>query len=500
MKWTFLCRAIDLAKGTDFGGTRRPQSSFDAAFEALEPRIALSAPGSAIYAEPMMFAEPAATIGAPTANTPAKIRHAYGFDQIYFSSGTVQGDGTGQTIAIVSAYDHPTIESDLSYFSSAYGLPQADFTKKKMSTTMTVSPVWALESAMDVQWAHAIAPGAKILLVEAKSASFKDLFAAVDYANAQPGVSSISMSWGTSEFAGETIYDSRFITPAGHIGGGNQLGGITYVASAGDVGARTQYPAVSPNVLSVGGTRLSIDSAGNYLGETAWSKSGGGVSLYESKPAYQSLVTASSTKRVGPDVAYNGDPLSGFPVYTTSPYYGIKGWFQVAGTSAGAPQWAALAAIANQGRAINGQPSLYGSTQTQQSIYSMSPTNFHDVITGSNGYSASTGFDLVTGRGSPYANRVVSSLVSTAAASSTAKVSTTAIVPITTQSTFNTKTTPSSTLTTTEKVSEFDWFEWAKRHKKGSFATIAIAEAAAKHITVPAGPPLALSVVQMRQL
>jgi subtilase family serine protease len=488
MKWNSLRRAIGLAKMTRSSASRPPAISF---FESLESRSLLSASVFPVEAEPMISAEPAATTAVPTGNTPAKVKHAYGFDQIYFNGGTVKGDGAGQTIAIVTAYDHPTIASDLSFFNASYGLPNSTFTKKTMSTTMSVSSAWTLETAMDVEWAHAIAPGAKILLVEARSASFADLFAAVDYARTQPGVVSVSMSWGSAEFSGETSYDSRFTTPTGHIGGSNLPGGVTFVASAGDNGAPAEYPAVSPNVLSVGGTHLSIDSAGNYLGETGWSKSGGGISAYESKPAYQSALTQSSTKRIGPDVAYNGDPLTGFPVYTSSPYYGITGWFQVAGTSAGAPQWAALVAIADQGRALSGLGSLDGKTQTQQAIYSMSPSNFHDVITGNNKFAAGTGFDLVTGRGSPFANRVVLSLVSTATAAPATMTATTSTATTTTTTTTSTyapwhgngkaktaaiSVATSDDATSTGFVSQIDWNEWAKRHKKGSLTTVALAD------------------------
>src|SRR4029079_3059524 len=163
--------------------------------------------------------------------TPALIAHAYGVDQIMF--GSVKGDGSGQTIAIVDAYDAPNIASDLQKFDAIYGLPDLDrngkfsLTKATPEGTPAYDAGWAQEITLDVQWAHAIAPGAHILLVEAASSSYSDLMSAVDYARTQPGVSTVSMSWGGSEFSFESSYDSIFTTPAGHQG-------VSFFASAGD--------------------------------------------------------------------------------------------------------------------------------------------------------------------------------------------------------------------------------------------------------------------------
>src|SRR5262249_22602105 len=155
---------------------------------------------------------------------------------------------------------------------------------------------WASEIALDVEWAHAIAPGANILLVEATNNSFANLLAAVRFAASQPGVVAVSMSWGGGEFSSETSFDSTFQTPAAH-------GGVTFVASSGDAGAPASYPAISPNVLAVGGTTLNLDSSGNILSESAWSGSGGGISLFEAQPAYQNGIPQTSTSRANPDVA-----------------------------------------------------------------------------------------------------------------------------------------------------------------------------------------------------
>ncbi len=258
-----------------------------------------------------------------------------------------------------------------------------------------------------MEWAHAIAPGARILLVEANSANLSDLLTAVNYARNQPGVSVVSMSWGAGEFSGENSYDSYFTTPAGHAG-------VTFVASSGDSGSAgaPEWPSIASNVLAVGGTQLATDASGNYVSETAWSGSGGGISAYESQPSFQKgVVTQSTTKRTVPDVAYDGSGSSPFAVYDT---YSYSGWLEVYGTSAGAPQWSALVALADQGRALAGEGTLFldGPTQTLSAIYQLPASDFHDVTSGSNGgYSAGAGYDLVTGRGSPLANLVVAGLV-----------------------------------------------------------------------------------------
>jgi subtilase family serine protease len=213
------------------------------------------------------------------------------------------------------------------------------------------------------------------------------------------------MSWGASEFSGETAYDSHFTTPAGHTP-------ITFIAASGDNGSAgaPEYPSVSPYVLSIGGTQLSADGSGNWSSETGWSGSGGGISLYESQPSYQhGVVTLSSTMRTTPDVAYNASGGSPFAVYDS---YSHGGWVQIYGTSAGTPQWAALIAIADQGRVAAGQATLDGRTQTLPMLYQLPQSDFHDITTGNNGsYSAGSGYDLVTGRGTPYANRIVPALV-----------------------------------------------------------------------------------------
>jgi subtilase family serine protease len=348
---------------------------------------------------------PGPLVGGPSGPyTPAHIRQAYGFNQISFNNGTVPGDGSGQTIAIVVAYKDANIGSDLHTFDTTYGLPDPVLTIAPQSISGKPPVVdstgrWELETALDVEWAHAIAPGANILLVEANTDSEANLFSAVQYAAHQPGVSVVSMSFGLPEAPADPSFDPVFTTPAGHTG-------ITFVAASGDQGQLT-YPASSPNVLAVGGTSLTLDSSGNYVSETAWSNSSG-VSVNEGEPAYQ-MAVQSTGKRSTPDVAYNAAPVSGYRVYDS--FDSQNPWQLVNGTSAGAPQWAALIAIADQGRALQGLGTLDGASQTLPMLYAMPSTAFHDITAGSNaGYVAGPGYDMVTGLGSPYADRVVASL------------------------------------------------------------------------------------------
>jgi subtilase family serine protease len=329
------------------------------------------------------------------AYTPAQMLHAYGIDQVKFSNGTVKGDGSGQTIAIVDAFDDPTILSDLQKFDATYGLPDPpSFQKLTPQGQPAANTGWALEIALDVEWAHAIAPKANIILVESADNSGANLYAADVFAASQTGVSVVSNSWGGAEYSGETSADSNFVHS-----------GVTFIFSSGDSGAPPEYASASPNVLSVGGTTLNLDSSGNWVSETGWSGSGGGPSAYEAKPSFQSSVTISST-RATPDVAFDADPNTGVAVYDSN----NGGWLQVGGTSLGAPSWAGLIAIVDQGRALNGQSS-YSSSDLLTQIYKVSSSDFHDITSGNNGYAAGTGYDFVTGRGSPIANLLIPDLV-----------------------------------------------------------------------------------------
>ncbi len=413
--------------------------------EDLENRVVLSVlipiqwhdpnplPPDTTHAHPSSGSKPL-DFGSPTpvGYTPAQIRAAYGIDNVVF--GSITGDGTGQTIAIVDAYDDPAFldsndpnfsSSDLAQFDQAFGLPNPpSFTKYNESGQTTnlpgtdpagagnLSGNWEMEEALDIEWAHAIAPGASIDLVEASNdTNNADLFKAVQTAASLPGVSVVSMSWGTPEYSGEQAIDSTFTTPAGHQG-------VTFIAASGDQGSPGYYPAYSPNVLAAGGTTLILSANNTIQSETAWSGSGGGTSQYEPAPAYQQGFQ-STKQRTVPDVAWDADPNTGVAMFDSYDNTDNSGdWYEIGGTSVAAPSWSGLIAIANQGRAIEKAGSLDGPTQTLPAIYYAPSSDFNDITKGSNGgFSAGPGYDEVTGRGTPIAPALVPDLLSFGAAS-----------------------------------------------------------------------------------
>jgi subtilase family serine protease len=334
----------------------------------------------------------------PTGYTPQQMRHAYGVDQI-------ANQGAGQIIGIVDAYDYASVESDLAVFTTQFSLPACTKTNGCLTVvyaTGTKPPPnkgWSGETSLDVQWAHAIAPQAKILLVEAPDGKTKSLLEAVPVA-VQHGATTVNMSWGTNnEQPNEQQMDPLYFNNSS----------VTYINASGDSGINLfGYPGASPLVVGAGGTRLELDSNGNILGEIGWSGSGGGESVYFAEPAYQ-LGAQSSGKRGVPDVAYNGAAVTGVPVYDSED----GNWGQVGGTSAASPQWCAIVAIANSLRAGMGKGTI--GTNFLKVVYA-NPSVFHDITQGSNGKcgaecEAGPGYDFVTGLGSPMAPQVVDALV-----------------------------------------------------------------------------------------
>jgi len=325
----------------------------------------------------------------PTGYTPSQITSAYGLNAITFTSSsgtTVKGDGTGETIALIEMYHDPNIQSDLNAFDAKYGLPNTTITVVNQAGSQTDSG-WALEESLDVEWAHAIAPGANIMVVEAapsysQAQELQNLLSAVNTARNTAGVVAISMSWGFNEMSNESSDDSYFTTPTGHTG-------ITFIAASGDSGV-VEYPSASPNVLSVGGTSLNLSSSGTYGSETAWIDGGGGYSSVELEPSYQQSVQTSGARST-PDVAFVADPNTGVEVYATDPRSGQGSWNVIGGTSVGAPSWAGIIAIVDQGRAIAGKTSLDGPTQTLPALYAAPSTNLHSVAATST-FSNSGGF------------------------------------------------------------------------------------------------------------
>ncbi len=299
-------------------------------FEALESRRLLSASLATVVQPTLELSAAATTSNAVSGYTPAQIKAAYGFNTVSFSG--VSGTGAGQTIAIIDAYNDPNIASDLHVFDQEFGISDPKLTVVNQNggsaSSLATNAGWAGEISLDVEWAHAIAPQANILLVEANSATLGNLLDSVNYARSVAAVSVVSMSWGSSEFFGETSYDSYFTTPSGHQG-------ITFVASSGDDGSAygPEWPASSPDVLSVGGTTLDVSATGAYESETGWSDSGGGGSSVESEPSYQSSVQSTGAKTT-PDVAYDANPNTGYAIYDSVAYEGDSGWQEVGGTSA----------------------------------------------------------------------------------------------------------------------------------------------------------------------
>jgi subtilase family serine protease len=342
-----------------------------------------------------------ATTG-PVGYSPTQIRHAYGIDQL-------PNGGAGRTIAIIVPYGSPTIQSDLNTFSTQYGLPSTTLhiINNNPSTT-AVDAGWALETSLDVEWSHAVAPQATIILSIARSASLDDLMTAVDAAVAA-GANVVTMSWGSAEFNGQSAYESHF----------NRTG-VAFFASSGDSGSAqgTSWPAASPSVTAVGGTTLQLDTAGNRLGaEVAWSGSGGGFSAIFARPTYQNGWN-SNTNRAYPDVSAIADPATGVSVYDSTPYNGTSGWWAVGGTSASSPIVSAMYALADELRVAQ---SLHPTSQANPSLYSLAgATNqgvaeyslfFDDITSGNTGiYAAGTGYDEATGLGSPIAQNLLAGI------------------------------------------------------------------------------------------
>lgn len=320
-----------------------------------------------------------ATTGkTPAGMTPPEIKKLY----------NLPATGGKGTIVIVGAYNDANIEQDLADFDTTFNLPACTtkngcFTKHVMSSTAKDNSAWDLETALDVEWSHAIAPSAKILLVEATTPSGANLLKAVDYAAKQKNAVAISMSWGGAEFQEETTMDSHF----------KSVSNAPFFASSGDSGNGASWPAASPNVIGVGGTSIAVNSSGVLTRETAWQGSGGGVSAYEKAPAYQAnySIAHAGGMRAIPDVAYDADPASGFPIVHD------KVWRTAGGTSAGAPQWAAIAAL---GKGANNADFYADKSSTKNASY------FRDIVSGSNGScgyycSARMRYDYVTGLGTP---------------------------------------------------------------------------------------------------
>ncbi|WP_295950805.1 S53 family peptidase [Rhodoferax sp.] len=386
-----------------------------------------------VEARRLLASTPASQMSARAASvvtvyTPAQIRAAYKLPAVS-AAGVVSTAaaraalGAGQTIYLVDAYHNPNAFADLNNYNARLNLPTctsvaisptaalplaaasptagctfsvvyAAATSGRTSVAPAYNAGWAAEIAMDVESAHAIAPLARIILVEATSASLSALANAITVANTM-GSGVVSMSFGAGEGNWTASVDSLF-----------QGKGMQYTASTGDSGAAVNWPAVSTKVLATGGTSLSFN--GSTRTETVWSGTGGGTSAYTAVPAYQTALSKTITKRRVADVSSDSDPYTGQYVGITVPG-GAFGFMSGGGTSIAAPEWAALLAIASAQRALVNLPvltsvhnALYLNLLPNASSYSQA---FLDVTTGANGScttcKATAGYDASTGLGSP---------------------------------------------------------------------------------------------------
>ena len=387
-------------------------------------------------------------LAGPAGFIPQQIQTAYGLStgsgyNNDISFGTIKGDGTGQTIGIYEEGYNPAFvdtsaanysTSALAVFDKTFGLPDppsltfVDHTGAPMSSTNNGSnnPDFldygaGPEIALDIESAHAMAPGAKIVVLCAvpdPDNYYDDIPLGIATLAGLPGVSVISSSytWYLDDFGEESLeqsWDTTIIQPA--LAANPD---VSVFDAAGDNGAfyGVTYPSASPEVVAVGGTSLSFTQTGQWSGETGWVDSGGGYSYAFALPAYQQGDGFSGNvndQRTNPDVAADADPNTGVAIYDPYDFGTATPWAEIGGTSLATPLWAGMAAVADQGRVAAGGTPL-GSTAMLTDLYDLDkldPGDFHDVTQGNNGYIASPGYDLVTGLGTPKANLLIPDLV-----------------------------------------------------------------------------------------
>ena len=329
---------------------------------------------------------------------PPSIAVAYGTVNVLGGNG-----GAGVTIAITDAFHYANAEADLNFFSTDMGLPACTtqngcFKQVDQNGGQNFcgsDSGWEVETMLDLEWAHAMAPNAKIVLVEGCTNEDSDLAVAVQTAVNLEGANFVSNSWGEDEFPEQIQEDASW-----------QGLNVPLLFASGDTGAPAIYPCTSIYATCVGGTLISLDSNFHRTSETGWGGSGGGCSLYESAPAYQTGngVSLCSPHRAAPDVAAIGGSL----VYIYDS--GNGGYGRVTGTSLATPVTAGVFAVVEAARRGFGKADFgqmigtqlyhpYKSFNTPGSNY----TYFYwDVVTGNNGHAAGPGYDLVTGLGVSY--------------------------------------------------------------------------------------------------
>ncbi|MFJ5534644.1 peptidase S8 [Streptomyces sp. NPDC093261] len=336
----------------------------------------------------------AADAASPSGYGPSDLQSAYGL------TAAAAAKGSGETIAIVDAYNDPNAESDLAAYRSYYGLPACTTTNgcfRKVGQTGSTTSLpssdagWSEEISLDLDMASAICPKCNITLVEAKSATMANLGTAVNEA-VKLGAKFVSNSYGGSESSSDTTYDSSYFNHPG----------VAITVSAGDSGYGAEYPAASRYVTAVGGTALSKStSTSRGWTESVWKTSstegtGSGCSAYDAKPTWQT--DTGCAKRTIADVAAVADPATGVSVYDS---YGVTaGWYTFGGTSAASPIIASVYALA-------GTPSS-GSYPAKFPYNAAGTSALNDVTSGNNGSCTTTylctarsGYDGPTGWGTP---------------------------------------------------------------------------------------------------
>ncbi|MEI8090524.1 MAG: S53 family peptidase [Opitutaceae bacterium] len=323
---------------------------------------------------------------APTGKKLYEIEYAYGIDKVI-------NKGEGQTITILIPAGSVTLESDLKVFSAAMNIPdaQVEFIYPQGKPT-TSDESWAMEATLDAEWAHALAPKAKLRMVVTNSSSITALMQGLDAAIAA-GSKIVSMSWGSVEWSGQmgANYDGKLNRP-----------GVTLVAATGDSGAGCNWPSCAPYVLAIGGTQFVTDAKG-VVTESVWAYGTGGTSKYYAKPTYQTTVQKAAYREV-PDLAFHA---VGYSIYMGS-YKGGKGWLNVSGTSASAPCVAGLIARGYSQRKL-ALPAL-----PHAILYANANLFFKDITLGiqKNGAAdaVKAGYDTASGLGSPQAVNFVAGL------------------------------------------------------------------------------------------
>ena len=396
-------------------------------------------------------------LSSATCYDPYEMRHAYNVDRL-INAGL---DGTGKTIVIIDSFQSPNIVAELNFFISFYGLASLNglggAPNPSLGTFTQIAPDgltpfvvgnsnmtgWAEEITLDVLWSHAIAPGANITLVLAKSNNDADLLSALQYAVANNLGDVISQSFGENE----SCEDPSLLAQQHQVFAEATAKNITIFASAGDNGAgqascdgsalvqAASTPASDPLVTAVGGTELHAapycltvlgcdpttnPAAGTYQGEIVWNEAGigatgGGFSVISNEPSYQQGTIHGGKQRGESDVSYNSAVLHGVLTYLDIPGLPVS-FYLFGGTSAGSPQWAAITAIADQfaGRDLGFiNRALYhiGQAQSRYSADLFDVTSGNNSFDGVTGFNAAPGWDATTGLGSPSATNLVLDLM-----------------------------------------------------------------------------------------